>query len=220
MPRFDRPTLIATLCAAALFACTAFLGAQAPVAQPRAQPPAGQQGTPPAGGRGGLPGTESGWATFQGGCAGCHGIIGQIGTAPTAWAIRQMPPKRIYAALQGQVHHERTLTSIQAQRVAEFMAGRPLDSVDAGDAKSMANQCTANPAMSDPAKGPAWNGWGNDLSNTRAQTAAAARLTAADVPRLKVKWAFGIPHGMTSNAQPTAPYAACEKIGVRAKVSA
>jgi polyvinyl alcohol dehydrogenase (cytochrome) len=196
-------TAIVSVSAAALFVYTAFLRAQAPAGGP---PPAAQGGAPPAaqaGGRGGLPGTESGWATFQGQCAGCHGITGPIGAAPTAWTIRQMPPRRIYAALRGKTHHARTLTDIQVQRVAEFMSGRPLDSVDAGDAKSMPNQCTANAAMTDPANSPSWNGWGNDLSNTRFQPATAARLAAADVPRLKLKWAFGIPHGMTNNAQPT-----------------
>ncbi len=119
------------------------------------------------------------------------------------WAIRQMTPERIYAGLQGKVHHERTLTDIQAQRVAEFMGGRPLGSTNAGDAKDMPNRCSANPEMTDPARSASWNGWGNGLANTRFQPAAAARLTAADVPRLKLKWAFGYPFGMTSNAQPT-----------------
>jgi polyvinyl alcohol dehydrogenase (cytochrome) len=34
-----------------------------------------------------------------------------------------------------------------------------------------------------------WNGWGRDLENTRFQPQPG--LTAAEVPRLKVKWAFG-----------------------------
>jgi polyvinyl alcohol dehydrogenase (cytochrome) len=206
LPCTHRATFVTTIFVAfVVFVGTAFLGAQAPAA-PQAPPRAPEQAVaaPPAQGRGApLPGTESGWATFQGQCAGCHGITGPIGSAPTAWAIRQMPPQRIYDALRGNAHHGRTLTDIQAQRVAEFMASRPLGSVDAGEAKSMPNQCTSNPAMRDPSSGPSWNGWGNDLANTRSQTAAAARLTAADVPRLKLKWAFGIPHGMTNNAQPT-----------------
>jgi polyvinyl alcohol dehydrogenase (cytochrome) len=37
--------------------------------------------------------------------------------------------------------------------------------------------------------GPSWNGWGRDLENSRYQPEPG--LTAADVPRLKVKWAFG-----------------------------
>ena len=37
--------------------------------------------------------------------------------------------------------------------------------------------------------GPGWNGWGRDAANTRYQ--ADPGLTAAQVPRLKLKWAFG-----------------------------
>jgi polyvinyl alcohol dehydrogenase (cytochrome) len=189
--------------AAGLFVTTAFVGAQAPAQQ--AATPAAPQGAPPAppAGRGGLPGTESGWATFQQQCFRCHGNVA-TNTKTTAWAIRQMTPERIVAGLQTPTHTEgQALSDIQRQRVAEFMSGRPLGSVNSGDAKAMPNQCTANPPMRDPASGPAWNGWSADLANTRSQTAAAARLTAADVPRLKLKWAFGIPYGMTNNAQPT-----------------
>jgi polyvinyl alcohol dehydrogenase (cytochrome) len=182
-----------------LFTGAAFLRAQAPATpQAPAAPP------PPAAGRGAAtPGTESGWATFQTQCAGCHGVVTPIGGAPTASAIRAMTPERIYAALQGKTHHDRTLSDIQARRVGEFMGGRPLGSKDAGDAAGMASRCSANPPMTDPAQSPGWNGWSHDLANTRFQPAAAARLTAADVPRLKLKWAFGFPHGETNNAQPT-----------------
>ena len=185
--------------AAAIFTSVAFLDAQAPATpQAPAAPPA--QG---AGRGGGTPGTESGWSTFQTQCAGCHGVVTPIGAAPTAWTIRTMTPERIYAALQGKTHHGRTLSDIQARRVGEFMGGRPLGSTDAGEAKAMPNQCRINPPITDPAASPGWNGWSNDLANTRFQPAAAARLTAADVPRLTLKWAFGFPHGETSSAQPT-----------------
>jgi polyvinyl alcohol dehydrogenase (cytochrome) len=59
-------------------------------------------------------------------------------------------------------------------------------------AQTTSNQCDANPPFSDPASTPAWNGWGADLSNSRFQSAEAAQLTAAQVPRLKLKWAFGL----------------------------
>jgi len=196
----DRFALIAASAVGVLL-FVAVVAGQAPAAPPAQAPPG-----PPAQGAGrgaAVPGTESGWATFQGQCVGCHGIVTPIGNAPMTSAIRQMTPERIYAALQGKVHHERTLTDIQAQRVAEFIGGRPLGSKDKGDAKDMANRCTSNPEMSDPAQQPNWNGWGNTPANTRFQTAAAAKLTAAEVPRLKLKWAFGYPYGMTSNAQPT-----------------
>src|SRR6185295_18650595 len=87
--------------------------------------------------------------------------------------------------------------------VAEFMGGRPLGSSKVGDAKNMPNQCRNNAAMTDPARGPAWNGWGGDASNTRFQPAQTAGLSATDVPKLKLKWAFGFPAGVSANTQPT-----------------
>jgi polyvinyl alcohol dehydrogenase (cytochrome) len=47
-----------------------------------------------------------------------------------------------------------------------------------------------------------WNGWGVDNLNTRFQPAAAAGLTAAQVPALKVKWAFGFPGARSAYSQP------------------
>jgi polyvinyl alcohol dehydrogenase (cytochrome) len=48
-----------------------------------------------------------------------------------------------------------------------------------------------------------WNGWGVSLSNSRFQEASAAGLTAAEVPRLKLKWAFGFQGDSSASAQPT-----------------
>ena len=200
-----KTSVIASASAVALFVCTAWLGAQAPAAPPA--PPAGPppaQGAPGAArGRGGLPGTESGWSTFQGQCVQCH-TTQSVGKGPTAYEIRQMTPERIFAGLTKATHTEgQSLNDAQKRRIAEFMSGRPMGSIGTGEAKSMPNQCAANPPMTDPARSPSWNGWGNDLGNTRFQPAAAARLTAADVPRLKLKWSFGFPNGETNNAQPT-----------------
>ncbi len=50
------------------------------------------------------------------------------------------------------------------------------------------NRCQAPYAPADDA-GPAWNGWGRELANTRFQSDPG--LTAAEVPRLKLRWAFG-----------------------------
>src|ERR1700726_1037707 len=64
-------------------------------------------------------------------------------------------------------------------------------------------QCPAGSRLTDPANGPAWNGWGVDTSNTRFQTEKAAGLTAAQVPNLKLKWAFGFPGAKSVWGQPT-----------------
>src|SRR5580700_9962916 len=61
------------------------------------------------------------------------------------------------------------------------------------DAKLMPNRCETNPALGDIASNPFWNGWGAGLANARFQEAAAAQLDAEQVPKLKLKWAFGFP---------------------------
>src|SRR5437763_10318181 len=62
--------------------------------------------------------------------------------------------------------------------------------------------CRTTPPLSDPASGSHWNGWGAGVTNTRFQTADQARLSAADVPKLKLKWAFGIANVMQARSQP------------------
>jgi polyvinyl alcohol dehydrogenase (cytochrome) len=67
----------------------------------------------------------------------------------------------------------------------------------------MPNQCAASSRLADPATGAAWNGWGVDATNARFQTAKAAGITAAQVPSLKLKWAFGFPSAASMYGQPT-----------------
>jgi len=190
---------IAWLIAGCSLTAVLSFSAKAPAAQAQAQPPA------PA------PGTESGLATFQTRCTMCHansvgertGVRGAE-RAPTTDVLRQMSPERIYQALTAGSMSEQAkdLTDIAKVKLAEFMSSRPMGSARAGDAAAMPNKCKTNPPLMEPAKAPQWNGWGNDLANSRFQPAAAARLTAAQVPQLKLKWAFGYPSGASANAQP------------------
>jgi polyvinyl alcohol dehydrogenase (cytochrome) len=48
-----------------------------------------------------------------------------------------------------------------------------------------------------------WNGWSPDLTNTRYQPGDAAGLTPSQVPRLKLKWAYGFDGDIIAFAQPT-----------------
>jgi polyvinyl alcohol dehydrogenase (cytochrome) len=150
------------------------------------------------------PGTESGFATFQTQCAQCHGNP-NVERAPTAEALREMTPEKIYTALTTGVMQQQaaSLNDVQKKAVAEFMAGRPMGSAKSGGIENMGFHCSTNPPLADPASRPAWNGWSPDLANTRFQPANVARLTAAQVPKLKLKWAFGFPSGVSANAQPT-----------------
>ncbi|MDO9713355.1 outer membrane protein assembly factor BamB family protein [Paracraurococcus lichenis] len=50
---------------------------------------------------------------------------------------------------------------------------------------------------------PHWNGWGVGSTQHRFQPSSMAGLSAEDVPRLKLKWAFGFPDAARAFAQPT-----------------
>jgi polyvinyl alcohol dehydrogenase (cytochrome) len=115
-----------------------------------------------------------------------------------------MSPERIYTALTTGVMKSvgDTLDEADRRRVAESLAGQLLGSSQAGDAATMPNRCASNPPLHDT-QGSDWNGWGNGTDNTRFQSAAAAGLTPASVPRLKLKWAFGFPGGTSAYGQPT-----------------
>lgn len=150
------------------------------------------------------PGTESGIATFEQRCMGCHGNP-NVPQAPAPDAIRQMTPEKIYEALTTGAMKPQgdALTEDQRKMLATFLSGRPLGSLQVGDAKDMPNQCASNPPMTDPAKGSEWNGWSPDVVNSRFQSAKAAGLTPDQVPQLKLKWAFGYPTGLSAYGQPT-----------------
>ena len=134
----------------------------------------------------------------------CHGNP-NVPQAPAPDAIRQLSPEKIYEALTtGPMKPQGDeLTDDQRKMLATFLSGRPLGSLKEGDAKDMPNQCASNPPLGDPSKGPEWNGWSPDVSNSRFQDAKDAGLTPAQVPQLKLKWAFGYPTGLSAYAQPT-----------------
>lgn len=79
---------------------------------------------------------------------------------------------------------------------------RATTAFSAQDAGQVQNRCASSPAIATLTSSPSWNGWGGDASNTRFQPAAAAQLSAADVPRLKLKWAFGFPGARAVSGQP------------------
>jgi polyvinyl alcohol dehydrogenase (cytochrome) len=82
-----------------------------------------------------------------------------------------------------------TLSLAERQAVTSYL-GRPAPkaaSIPSSDA------CDANTkAAGSFAAAASWTGWSPDIANTRFQKADAAGLTAADVPKLKLKWAFSL----------------------------
>jgi polyvinyl alcohol dehydrogenase (cytochrome) len=151
-------------------------------------------------------GTEIGNGIFEQKCVSCHEHPATGSRAPSFATMKLMTPEKIYAALTTgpmAVVVGNTMTDMERRRVAEAVTGRLIGSTGAGDAKAMPNHCASNPPMADPASEPAWNGWGADAGNTRFQTVSAAGISADRVPRLKLKWAFGVPMGLSTYGQPT-----------------
>jgi polyvinyl alcohol dehydrogenase (cytochrome) len=151
--------------------------------------------------------------SFEEHCATCHrnpGVARAAGAeqAPDLDALRRLSPDTVFAAIT------MTPTPAHAQAVAdasdvvkrgyaEFLGGRKIGSIPAGDPKAMPNQCPASAKLTDPSAGPAWNGWSADATNARFQSGKAAGITAAQVPNLKLKWAFGLPNAASMYSQPT-----------------
>jgi polyvinyl alcohol dehydrogenase (cytochrome) len=149
--------------------------------------------------------SEQGFGLFQSRCLGCHGNPAYE-KAPSPEGLREMTPERIYEALSSGVMYPvvgKDLTELQRKLVSESVAGRLMGTAASGDGARMPNRCAANPPMPNPATTPGWNGWGADLSNSRFQPARSAGLTAAQVPNLKLKWAFGYPDGTSAYGQPS-----------------
>src|SRR6266702_8329861 len=86
-----------------------------------------------------------------------------------------------------------------APRARGVSLGKPLDEMANPIPKSAFCQ-SSDRGFAKAASGPSWNGWAVTAQNTRFQPAGAASLPPEDVPKLKLKWAFGFP-GATSASE-------------------
>jgi polyvinyl alcohol dehydrogenase (cytochrome) len=152
-----------------------------------------------------LPTSSPGQVIFRARCAACHDAAAgspEATRAPSRDALRARSRESIVAALSagGSMAPMATgITAIEKEAIAAFLSPIIEPPVDAA-----AGRCATQPAtLPDPARLPRWNGWGNDSGNARFQPSAGAGLTARTVPRLTLKWAFGIPGAISVSAQPT-----------------
>lgn len=146
---------------------------------------------------------EDGATLYRRICAACHDT--GIERAPGREAFRAMTPERVLAALEtgSMISMTSGRTAEERRAVAEYVTGKPFGRplVTTPSPQSM---CEAKAGgFANPLTGPAWNGWGVNASNTRYQDGTAAGIAAAQVPRLKLKWAFGFPGDVAADAQPT-----------------
>ncbi len=139
---------------------------------------------------------EDGRVLFDQHCAACH-RAGGANRTPTPEALKKLSSAAILAALDHGVMKAQGagLTAAQRVAVAEFAGSRVEDAGRAAAGKA----CASNPPLTGTG---GWNGWANDAANSRMQTAERAGLKGEDVPRLKLKWAFGFPDTLSVFGQP------------------
>jgi polyvinyl alcohol dehydrogenase (cytochrome) len=134
-------------------------------------------------------------------CASCHN--GAVARAPDPAGLRNLSSERIRVSLTTGVMSEqgRSLTPAQVDALS-----RHLGRVDAAPgAQALATtRCTGStPWPADALAQPHWNGWGAGAAQLRAQPAESAQLSSTDVPRLKLKWAYGVGDTIVMASQPT-----------------
>ena len=155
-----------------------------------------------------------GEAVFKRICSVCHLslVATSNGSAPPGPAAHAIPrellhrfsPEQVVTALtSGKMQAQGSILSADEKKaVAQYVTGQELGATHQVLEVGPGKLC-ANPApMGDPASSPSWNGWGNGPQNLRAQSKEAGGLTAADLPRLKLKWAFGYANVSAARTQP------------------
>ncbi len=134
---------------------------------------------------------------FQKQCASCHSSeAGASGRIPQVAVLKSMTPAAIQRTLDSGIMKQQAaaLSPDERLRVATFLGTAVTFE---HKREEIASPCPPNAGL---ANGPSWPSWGGDLANTRFQKDAG--LTAADLPRLKLKWAFAFSDTSTMRSQP------------------
>ena len=146
---------------------------------------------------------QDGAALYRRDCAACHDMA--VDRAPSREALQMMTAERVLAAMESgpMLSMAARSTGVERRAVAQYVTGKSLSARDLSTTPAESAMCGRSGGFANPLSGRNWNGWGENTNNTRFQQASAAGLTAAQAPRLKVKWAFGFPGDLDANAQPT-----------------
>jgi polyvinyl alcohol dehydrogenase (cytochrome) len=143
---------------------------------------------------------KAGEAVFASRCKSCHEPA--IDRAPSRAVLRTLPPASIIEALTSGVMQPMAtgLSADEKQSIAAYLSGLPAKDADRSKypigAVGVDVKCgTPNPPIRP--SGSDWTSVGVDPAGRRYQPTPG--LTRAEVPRLKVKWAFA----MTGGGAPT-----------------
>jgi len=129
-------------------------------------------------------------------CATCHDH--GVPRAPNRAALALISAENIRLALtNGSMKSQgERLTPAQSEALSQLLGAKR-------SASEVPNTCQgADQTFADPPNQPRWSGWGVNPLQRRSQTTEMAQLSAAQVPTLKLKWAFGFPGVDRAVAQP------------------
>ena len=144
------------------------------------------------------PAGGSGDAVYARHCASCHDQVSP--RIPTRDALTKMSPARILRTLDFglMMSIAYPLRRDEREAVAKFLGTGADEPAPPASAFCKADR----PIMAGPARA-SWTGWAPSQTNTRFQARASAGLSAKDVGRLTLKWAFGFPGDVIAFAAPT-----------------
>jgi polyvinyl alcohol dehydrogenase (cytochrome) len=127
----------------------------------------------------------------------CHDTPQQH--VPPTSALRAMPRIAILQSLQtGSMKTQgAALSSNEQDALVKYLASTMLKTAAPPPATAF---CPAT-ASAISLETHRWKGWGADYANSRFADAKTAGMTAADLPRLKLKWAFGLGEGVSTHSQ-------------------
>jgi len=142
----------------------------------------------------------SGEQVFKDRCASCHTGAADS-RAPAPEALRGRTPQAIVEALvNGAMRAQGSrMTGAERRAVAEFLTGRSVE----GDVSGAATGRCATAPAAERTGSSNWRGWSPNTDNTRFQSAEGAAITAAEIPKLTLRWAFGFPDASSAWAQPS-----------------
>ena len=145
--------------------------------------------------------TRDGAAIFARDCASCHTGAADS-RAPSPDILKRRSPEAILSALTagGMRPQGGRLSGAERRAVAEYLSGKAFGTDITG---ARIGRCTSAPPLADPATAPGWRGWSPSITNTRFQSARDAGISAEQVPKLSLKWAFGFPDATSAWSQPT-----------------
>ncbi len=149
---------------------------------------------------------QGGAALYAERCASCHDSGDGQNRVPGRDALKSMTLEHVLSVITSGSMADMTKgrTDDERKAIASFVTGRNASQSPSTAGSETTAEC-ANRQLryGGLLEGPRWNGWGADIHNSRFQPTEMARLTPDQVPKLRLKWAFGFPAASSAIAQPS-----------------